>query len=53
MKQLQKWFEQIAGIHREEQARLAIARQIFGSTQPDINLLHKPACWRRKSRIVF
>ena len=53
MKQLQKWFEQIAGVNREEQERQALARQIFGKPVHDITLLQKPACWRRKARIAL
>ena len=46
MKQLQKWFELVAGVSREE-----MARKIFGATTPDLQLLQKPACWRRQRRI--
>ncbi|MEN3373741.1 hypothetical protein [Dechloromonas sp. ZS-1] len=51
MKQLQKWFDQIAGIHREEQERQALARRVFSQRGPDPLLLQMPACWRRKARI--
>ncbi len=51
MKQLQKWFEHIAGVTREEQERQALARQIFGQPRHDITQLQMPACWRRKARI--
>ena len=51
MKQIQIWFELIAGISREVQAREELARKIFSST-PDIESLRTPACWRRKSRVT-
>jgi hypothetical protein len=51
MEQIQKWFEFIAGVSREEQAREALARKIFSSTQ-DLESLLTPACWRRKSRVT-
>ncbi|RKT50833.1 hypothetical protein DFR40_2768 [Azonexus fungiphilus] len=47
MKQLQKWFDLIAGISEDEQKRLAMAHAIFGSRGPDLAELAKPACWRR------
>jgi hypothetical protein len=51
MKQLQKWFELMAGFSREEMAREEMARRIFGATTPDLASLQKPACWRRQRRI--
>lgn len=51
MKQLQKWFELMAGVSREEMAREEQARKIFAATTPDPELLRKPACWRRQRRI--
>lgn len=51
MEQIQKWFEFIAGISREDQAREELARRIFTSTH-DIESLLTPACWRRKSRVT-
>lgn len=50
MEQIQKWFEFIAGVSREERAREELARKIFSSTQ-NIESLLTPACWRRKNRI--
>jgi hypothetical protein len=51
MKQLQKWFDLIAGISEEEQRRLALAHAIFGQRGPDLAALSRPACWRRSSHI--
>lgn len=52
MKQIQKWFEMIAGISREEMAREERARKIFtGAAGPDMQSLQKPACWRRQCRV--
>ena len=50
MKRLQKWFELLAGISAEEEARLARARAIFAPS-PDTSSLETPACWRRRQRI--
>lgn len=47
MKQLQKWFDLIAGISEEEQRRLAMAHAIFSQPGPDLRGLSTPACWRR------
>ena len=52
MKQIQKWFELIAGIRPEELARAERAREIFAPAKPDIRSLHTPACWRRQCRIT-
>ena len=52
MKRIQKWFELIAGICREELAREERAREIFTCADPDIQALQKPACWRRRCRIT-
>ncbi len=51
MKQLQKWFDLIAGISEEEQRKLAIAHAIFGQRGPDLSELNRPACWRRSSHV--
>jgi hypothetical protein len=51
MKHLQKWFELMAGISRDEMAREERAREIFAVTGPDIQSLQKPACWRRPCRV--
>lgn len=51
MKHIQKWFELMAGISREEMAREELAREIFAVTGPDIQSLQKPACWRRQNRV--
>jgi len=51
MKQLQKWFDLIAGISEEEQKRLAMAHAIFGDRGPDLSALTKPACWRRPCHV--
>ncbi len=51
MKYIQKWFELMAGISREEIAREEIAREIFAGIVPDMHALQKPACWRRQSRV--
>ena len=48
MKRLQKWFDLLAGISREEQARLERARTLFAERGPDIAALQTPACWRRR-----
>lgn len=52
MKQLQVWFERIAGVCHEEQARLMRARAIFSQPGPDVTALQTPACWRRRQRIT-
>jgi hypothetical protein len=52
MKQIQKWFELIAGIRPEELARAERAREIFAPAKLDIRSLHTPACWRRQCRIT-
>jgi hypothetical protein len=52
MKQIQKWFELIAGICREELAREERARKIFADTNDDLQALQTPACWRRQCRIT-
>ena len=51
MKHIQKWFELMAGISREEPAREALAREIFAGIGPDLQALQKPACWRRQRRV--
>ncbi len=51
MKQIQAWFELIAGISRDEMERLARAREIFANNDPDLSSLQVPACWRRPSRV--
>ena len=51
MKHIQKWFELMAGISREEIAREERAREIFTGTGPDMQSLQKPACWRRQRRV--
>ena len=48
MKRLQYWFDLLAGISHEEQARLERARSIFGDKGPNIAALQTPACWRRR-----
>ena len=53
MKQLQKWFDLIAGISEEEQKRLAMAHAIFGQRGLDLSVLSRPACWRRSSSIQY
>lgn len=50
MKQLQAWFNRIAGVYEEEQERLAVARAIFAERGPDLAALAAPACWRRAGR---
>lgn len=52
MKQLQLWFERIAGVCHEEQARLMRARAIFSQSGPNVAALQTPACWRRRQRIT-
>lgn len=47
MKQLQKWFELLAGVSEEERNRLARAHAIFAQRGPDLSMLSIPACWRR------
>lgn len=51
MKRLQKWFDLLAGVCAEEEARLARARAIFSAAGPDVSTLSVPACWRRTQRI--
>jgi len=51
MKHIQAWFERIAGISRDEAARLARAREIFAASDADLVRLQLPACWRRTPRI--
>lgn len=48
MERLQKWFDILAGISYEENARLARARSIFEAPVPDLSALELPACWRRQ-----
>lgn len=48
MKQLQKWFDRLAGISAEEHHRLALAHAIFAERQQDLSHLEMPACWRRR-----
>lgn len=50
MHTLQKWFDLLAGISAEEQARLARAHAIFANDQRDLTTLEVPACWRRPAR---
>ncbi len=50
MKHIQAWFERIAGVSREEMARLARAREIFAAGD-DLADLQLPACWRRPARV--
>ncbi len=50
MKQLQEWFNRIAGVCNEDQERLAVARAIFAERGPDLAALTTPACWRRGRR---
>jgi hypothetical protein len=50
MKRLQHWFDLMAGIAHDEQARLELARTIYGH-KLDIEALQTPACWRRRARI--
>jgi len=52
MKRLQQWFDLIAGISHDEQARLERARAIFSASCKDDELLKTPACWRRRARVV-
>lgn len=52
MNRLQKWFEVLAGISYEEQARLARAHEIFANAGPNLEMLELPACWRRKALIA-
>lgn len=52
MKQIQIWFELMAGICREELAREERAREIFTGVDQDFQSLEKPACWRRQCRIT-
>ena len=51
MKHIQKWFDLMAGICREEMAREERAREIFAGANPDLQSLKTPACWRRPCRI--
>ena len=51
MKHIQKWFELMAGICREEMAREERAREIFAGADPHLRSLQTPACWRRSCRI--
>jgi hypothetical protein len=51
MKCIQKWFEVMAGISQEEQARWALAQEIYGRPATDMSALKMPACWRRQVRI--
>lgn len=51
MKQLQKWFNLIAGVSEAERHRLAFAHAVFGQSGPDLTALSRPACWRRNPLI--
>ena len=52
MKRLQHWFDLMAGIAHDEQARLERARAIFDNNI-NIDALQIPACWRRRARICI
>lgn len=52
MSHLQEWFERIAGVTQEEQARRAFAHALFSKPQFDPSAFQKPACWRRKRMSV-
>ncbi len=49
MNTIQKWFEQFAGLTRNERARWVLAQQVYGTRGLDVAALQKPACWRRKA----
>jgi hypothetical protein len=49
MNTIQKWFEHVAGVTRNERARWILAQQVYGVRGLDVAALQKPACWRRKS----
>lgn len=51
MNRIQKWFEVMAGVTQEEQARQAIARAIFCQPGFDVAALKIPACWRRQVKV--
>jgi len=51
MKRLQHWFDLMAGIAHDEQARLERARAIFSASGPNVDALQTPACWRRRARV--
>jgi hypothetical protein len=51
MKQLQKWFDILAGISEAERHRQALAQAIFNHDGPDLSALATPACWRRASHV--
>lgn len=50
MNHIQEWFERMAGITLEEKNRMATAHTVFARKALDCSELHKPACWRRKTR---
>ncbi|EXI73388.1 MAG TPA: hypothetical protein PK440_18620 [Candidatus Accumulibacter phosphatis] len=49
MNAIQKWFEQVVGVSRNERDRWFLAQQVYSTRSLDVSALHKPACWRRKS----
>jgi hypothetical protein len=51
MNRIQRLFEFIAGISREERHRWALAQQIYYGSRLDVVSLQTPACWRRKSNV--
>lgn len=50
MQTLQKWFDLLAGVSAEEEARRQRAHAIFARRNPDLEALQLPACWRRPAR---
>ncbi len=51
MKNLQRWFERIAGFDPLEYERYRQAKQVFSRENFDDRPLRLPACWRRRVRI--
>lgn len=52
MDAIQKWFEQLAGISRDELDRIALAEEVFADrTCIDTSGLKVPACWRRDCKV--
>lgn len=51
MNRIQRLFELVAGISKEERHRWAQAQAIYYGPQVDILSLRTPACWRRKANV--
>ena len=51
MNRIQRLFELIVGITREERNRWALVDEIYNAPRMDVMVLRTPACWRRKANV--